>query len=132
VKSFFSNICKVRRFLKTSVGNPWLRHSSHPQENEKGPKKTKKSQDEMMKLSETNYSSCTGRSSENICSSSGGAQGERKDSMKLSLLPKLVENLVWVPVISLCKVFHSQLWGLMPFYAEIDRSHPSLIVELLK
>jgi hypothetical protein len=25
--------------------------------------------------------------------------------MKLSLLPKLVEKLVWVPVISLCKIF---------------------------
>ncbi len=36
----------------------------------------------------------------NICSSSGGAQEELKDRMKLILLPKLVEKLVWVPVIS--------------------------------
>jgi hypothetical protein len=37
--------------------------------------------------------------------------GERKDSMKLSLLPKLVEiYIVWVPVISLCiQSFHSLL-----------------------
>jgi hypothetical protein len=46
---------------------------------------------------ETSYSIiCTGRSSENICSSSGGAQQKRKDRMKLSLSPKLVEKLVWV------------------------------------
>ncbi len=30
---------------------------------------------------------------------------KRKDRMKLSLPPKLVEKLVWVPVISFCKVF---------------------------
>jgi NADH:ubiquinone oxidoreductase subunit 6 (subunit J) len=30
---------------------------------------------------------------------------KRKDRMKLSLLPKLVEKLIWVPVISLCKIF---------------------------
>jgi hypothetical protein len=28
-----------------------------------------------------------------------------KDRMKLSLPPKLVENLVWVPVISISKIF---------------------------
>ncbi len=32
--------------------------------------------------------------------------GKRKDTMKLSLPPKLVEKLVWVPaVISFCKIF---------------------------
>jgi hypothetical protein len=31
--------------------------------------------------------------------------GKRKDRMELSLLPKLVEKLVWVPVISFCKIF---------------------------
>jgi hypothetical protein len=37
----------------------------------------------------TNYNSCTVRSSENIWSSNGGGSGrERKDRMKLSLLPK--------------------------------------------
>jgi hypothetical protein len=39
-------ICQVLvRFCtlyRTSVGNPWLRHSSHPQEKEGGPKKNKK------------------------------------------------------------------------------------------
>jgi hypothetical protein len=29
-------------FIKMSVGNPWLRHSSHPQEKEGGPQKKKK------------------------------------------------------------------------------------------
>jgi hypothetical protein len=28
--------------MSTSVGNPWLRHSSHPQEKEGGPKKNEK------------------------------------------------------------------------------------------
>ncbi len=28
-----------------------------------------------------------------------------KDMMKLNLLPKLVEKLDWVPVISFCKIF---------------------------
>jgi len=28
-----------------------------------------------------------------------------KDMMKLNLPPKLVENLVWVPVILFCKIF---------------------------
>jgi len=52
----------------------------------------------MLKLSisrtrlESNYSSCTGWSSENICSSSGGHSGKRKEGMKLSLPPKLVEQ----------------------------------------
>jgi hypothetical protein len=70
-----------------------------------------KSQYEMLKLSiectrfESNYNSCTGRSSENICNTSGGAQEKRKDRMKLSLPPKLVEKLVCVPVISFCKIF---------------------------
>ncbi len=36
------------------------------------------------------YSSCTVRSSENICNSSGGPSGKRKDRMKLSLPPKLI------------------------------------------
>jgi len=40
----------------------------------------------------------------NICNSSGGGQGKRQDRMKLSLLqPKLVEKLVSVPVLALCK-----------------------------
>ncbi len=31
--------------------------------------------------------------------------GKRKHRMKLTLPPKLVEKLVWVPVISFCKIF---------------------------
>jgi hypothetical protein len=31
--------------------------------------------------------------------------GKRKHRMKLSLPPKLMEKLVWVPVISFCKIF---------------------------
>jgi hypothetical protein len=59
----------------------------------------------MHKGFESNYSSCRGMSSENICSSSEGAQEIRKHRMKLSLSPKLVEKLVWVPVISFCQIF---------------------------
>jgi hypothetical protein len=52
-----------------------------------------------------NYSSCTARFSENICSSSEWRRSEkRKDRMKLSLPTKFVEKLVWVPVISFCKI----------------------------
>jgi hypothetical protein len=43
---------------------------------------------------ERNYSTCTGRSSENICNSSGGAQENsllKKKKAKLSLSPKLME-----------------------------------------
>ncbi len=55
---------------------------------------------------ENNYSSCTRRSSENICGSSAGAQEKGKTGwMKLSLAPKLVEKSVWVPVMSFWKIF---------------------------
>jgi len=47
---------------------------------------------------ETNYNSCIVRSSENICSSSGGAQEQRRDRMKLSLPPKLMVFWVSSPV----------------------------------
>jgi hypothetical protein len=43
--------------------------------------------------------------------------------MKLSLQPKLVEKLVWVPVILLCKIFIPIL-RLMPCYVETGRSRP--------
>jgi hypothetical protein len=36
--------------------------------------------------------------------------------MELSLPPKLVEKLVWVPVTSFCK-FSFPVMGLMPYYA---------------
>jgi len=43
--------------------------------------------------------------------------------MKLSLLPKLVEKLVWVPTLSFCKISF-RVTHLMAHYAETDRSHP--------
>ncbi len=43
--------------------------------------------------------------------------------MKLSLLPKLVEKLVWVPFILFCKISFP-VSQLMPYYAEIGRSRP--------
>ncbi len=45
-----------------------------------------------------------------IPSSSGGAQEKkRKEGMKLSLAPKLMEKVVWTPVIFRFVKFHSQL-----------------------
>jgi hypothetical protein len=54
-----------------------------------------------------NSSCCTGRSCENMCSKEWRRSGKkRKDRMKLSWPPKLVGGkLVWVPVISFCKIF---------------------------
>jgi hypothetical protein len=43
--------------------------------------------------------------------------------MKLSLPPKLMEKLVWVPVISFCKISFL-VKHLMPYYAETGRSRP--------
>jgi len=51
------------------------------------------------------YNSCTGRSSENICGSNWGASKKGNTGWNLILPPKLVEKLVWVPVISFCKIF---------------------------
>ncbi len=45
------------------------------------------------------------------------------EGMKLSFSPKLVENLVWVPVISFCKISFP-IARLMPYYAETGRSNP--------
>jgi hypothetical protein len=40
---FLSNCASLYAvFVRTSVGNPWLRHSSHPQEKEGVPKKNEK------------------------------------------------------------------------------------------
>ncbi len=49
--------------------------------------------------------------------------GKRKDKMKLSLPPKLMEKLVWVPVIGFVKVSFP-VTHLMPYYAETGRSRP--------
>jgi hypothetical protein len=45
---------------------------------------------------------------------------ERQDEAKL---PKLVEKLVWDPVILFCK-FSFSVTHLMPYYAETGRSRP--------
>ncbi len=68
-----------------------------------------------------NYRSCTGRSSEEL-------RGKRREGMKLNLPPKLVEKLVWVPVISFCKISFP-VKHLMPYNAETGRSR-SLIAWL--
>jgi hypothetical protein len=85
----FSGIYEVRNFIKSGY--------------------------EMLKLSiqctrfESNFSSCTGRSSENICSSQWVQALRQKktiqDETQFTTKPKLVEKLVWVPVISFCKIF---------------------------
>jgi len=49
--------------------------------------------------------------------------GKRKEGMKLSLPPKLVEKLVWVPVILFCKISFP-VTHQMPYYAETGRSPP--------
>jgi len=46
------------------------------------------------------------------------AAEEGKEGMKLSLPPKLMEKLVWVPVISFCK-FSFQVTHLMPYYVQL-------------
>jgi hypothetical protein len=52
-------------------------------------------------ISRDKSTSCTGRNSENICSSSNGGAWETK----LSLPPKSVLKLVCVSFTSLCKIF---------------------------
>jgi hypothetical protein len=47
--------------------------------------------------------------------------------MKLSLPPKLVEKLVWVPVILHCTIFIPSVMRLMPYYAETSRSRPTIV-----
>jgi hypothetical protein len=42
---------------------------------------------------------------------------KEKIRMKLSLPPKVVEKLVWVPVISFCKKISFPVMDLMPYYA---------------
>jgi len=49
--------------------------------------------------------------------------GKGQHRMKLSLPPKLVKKLVWVPVISFCK-FSFPLKRLMHYYAKTGCSRP--------
>jgi len=51
--------------------------------------------------------------------------------MKLSLPPNLVGKLVWVPVITFCKVSFP-VTHLMPYYAEIGRSRPLITLLITK
>jgi hypothetical protein len=64
------------------------------------------------------YSSYTGMSRENIRSSSGSAQEKGKTGWNSVLPQKLEEKLVWVPVISFCKIFIPSYthvwWPIMP------------------
>jgi hypothetical protein len=47
-----------------------------------------------------------------------------KEGMKLSSPPKLMEKLVWVPVISFFAEFDSQLSILTPYYAKTGHFRP--------
>ncbi len=38
--------------------------------------------------------------------------------------PKLMEKLIWVPVISFCKIFIPSYTHLMAYYAKTGCSHP--------
>jgi hypothetical protein len=49
--------------------------------------------------------------------------GKRKEGMKLSIPPKLVGKLVWVPVIMFCKISFP-VKHLMPHYAETGPFSP--------
>jgi hypothetical protein len=59
----------------------------------------------------------------NICSSKWRRAGKTKEDMKLNLQPKLVEKLVWVPIISFRKISFL-VKELMPDYAETGHSRP--------
>jgi hypothetical protein len=52
----------------------------------------------------------------------GMRSGQMKEGTKLSLPPKMVEKLVWVPV-SFYKISFP-VTHLMAYYAETGRSHP--------
>jgi len=67
-----------------------------------------------------NYSTCTCRSSENICSSSGGAQGKRKNGVKTGW------NSVWHKKWCTSE-FDSLPWMLVHFFAGfLKKSHSVL------
>jgi hypothetical protein len=59
-------------------------------------------------------------------SSSGGAQEKRKEGMKLSLAPKLVEKLVWVTSSLSYSKISFPVKHLMPYYAETGHSRPPI------
>jgi hypothetical protein len=50
---------------------------------------------------------------------------KRKEGMKFSLSPKLVEKLVWVPIILFCKISFP-VTHLMTYYAETGHSCPRI------
>jgi hypothetical protein len=74
------------------------------------------------------YSSCTVRNSENICISSGGAQEKgKREGMKLSLLPKLVEKTSLGSNYFILVKISFRVTHLMPYYAETD-SPPNRLI----
>jgi hypothetical protein len=62
----------------------------------------------------------------NICSSSGGARWRKMKDRNDSLPPKLLEKLVWVPVISLRNIFIPSYW----FDGLLCRNWPISIAKL--
>jgi hypothetical protein len=71
----------------------------------------------------TIVSSCTGRSSENICSGSEGAQEKGKRGWNSVYHQNWVEKLVWVPVILFCKISFP-VTHLMAYYETDSLSPP--------
>jgi hypothetical protein len=60
----------------------------------------------LMRKVRENHSTCTSRSRENICSSSGCARKkERQDETQFTTKIAGKNLVIWVPVISLCKIF---------------------------
>ncbi len=72
---------------------------------------------------ESNYSSCTGRSSENICSSSEGGQEKGKRGWNSVYHQNWWKKLVWFPVISFRKISFP-VTHLIPYCDETHRSRP--------
>jgi hypothetical protein len=112
----FSGICKVKKF-QIWVWNAETQHLMH-------------------KVRESNYSRSSSQNIYGAAALEAGAQvkgktrwnsvyhqkssgktrrsDKRKDHMKLSLPPKVVGKLVWVPVLPFLWNFHSQLHVLIP------------------
>ncbi len=55
-----------------------------------------------------------------------GKKERGDETMKLSLPPKLVEKLVWVPVISFCRISFPVTHS-VPYYAETGQSRPVIV-----
>ncbi len=90
---------------------------------------------EMLKLSiwctrfESIYSSCTGRSSENICSSNAVAQEKGNRAWNSVYHPNLWKNQFGSQLFPFVK-FSFPITRLMPYYAETGRSYPLIVAWL--